>query len=125
MKPMNHFGCVVTKDERYVIIMADLGDNKDFDDMAVLDLKQIKVFECDMIFPHNRICRAVIMEDKDGNELLFHGFVNREMKKYDVDIPDELFLLILCWYSNEFVHVVSEYGKHWNINVDKIINSIK
>ena len=124
---MNNFGCVITKDERYIICCAGLNDEDDppsYKDIIVLDLNIMKFLSVDMKFPHNRIGRAIIMDDNERNDLLTHGFIRREVMKYNVDIPFEIIELLCNWHVDEYMHVVNEEGKHWKINVDDIMQRL-
>ena len=123
---MNNFGCVITKDERYIICCAGLNDGEgpSYKDIFVVDLQLMKIFQVDMKFPHNRICRAIIMSDDEKNDLLSHGFIRHEIKKHGIDIPFEIIELLCIWNSIEYLHVMNEQGKHWKINVDDVINRI-
>lgn len=121
---MNNFGCVLTTDNRYVIIMAGLGMDKNYDDIHVLDLNVMNIFAVDLKFPFDRICIAIIMEKKVENEFLVQGFVRNEMKEYGMDIPMELINFMCKWYCIEYLHVINEEMKQWKVNVDFIINAM-
>ena len=125
---MNNFGCVITRNERYIICSAGLGDSDvdapSYKDIFVLDLNLMKIFECDIGFPFNRICRAIIMDQYEEDELLIYGFVRYETIKYNIDIPVEIMKLLVSWYCIEYMHVINEEGRHWKIDIAHIINSI-
>ena len=74
----------------------------------------------------NQRCRAIIMENKQENDLLVHGFVRNKMEKYNINIPFALIGLFAIWNLTEYVHVIgSVYEHHCKINVDKIIKECK
>ena len=64
---LNYIGCVITYDERYIICTGGVGDEGSYaegshhKDLFVLDLKVMKVFECDLRLPFEGISRAIIM----------------------------------------------------------------
>ena len=62
------------------------------------------------------------MENKQENELLIHGFVEKKMKKYNINIPFALIGLIAIWHSIEYLHVINIAGYHYKIHIDKIVN---
>ena len=66
--------------------------------------------------PFKGYCKAIVMENKNENELLIN--------EYNMSIPVALIGLIEIWHSFEYVHVIKyDDGCHWKINVDKIMKS--
>ena len=74
-----------------------------------------------MRLPFEGKCYAIMMENKQENDLFVHGFVRKEMETYNMNIPFALISLIAIWHPMECIHVISEYGKHWKVNVDHIL----
>ena len=129
---MNYFGCVITMDEQYIIILGgftmECGATWD-DKIWVLSLKSMSFRECKIKLPFIGKCAAIIMQNKNENDLLVHGWIRKDINKYNMNIPFALISLIAIWHSTEYVHVLNanlkENGAHWKINVDKIIDMKK
>ena len=121
-RKMFGFGYVITKDERYVIIMGGNKENMQLTDaIYILDLRVMKFCKCKIRLPFEGCCRAVIMGNETKNDLLVHGFVKNEMNKYRMNIPFALISLIAIWHLTEYIYVVDyEYGTHWKVSVDEI-----
>ena len=124
---LKHFGCVITKDQEYIIILGGYyakggGGISANDQIFVLSMNCMKFRESQIRLPFEGSCKAFIMENKQENELLVHGFVKKEMKKYDINIPFALISFIVIWHSIEYVHVINIDGYHWKINIDKIFD---
>ena len=74
---MNNFGCVLTKNERYVITMAGISIGaKDYDDIHVLDLHTMKTFGSDLKCPFD----GCSVECKSRNNVKQH-FCDKHMPK--------------------------------------------
>ena len=122
---MARFGHVITKEQQYVII---LGGHKHFDlvegreDLIyIFNLESMEIVQSEIRLPGRMDCDAVIMENKEENDLLVHGFIRKEINKFNMNIPFALISLIGIWHSIEYIHVISKRGrKHWKINIDRL-----
>ena len=125
-RKMYGFGCVMTKCQRYIIFLGGEDHSLYYDGIFILEPATMQFIKSKIKLPCQKGCRAIIMEDKHNNDLLVHGFVKKEINKYNMNIPFALIGLIGVWHSMEYVHVIgadhSETG-HWKINVDKIIET--
>ena len=118
------FGCVITKCQKYIIIMGGSEVKQDFGNIFVLELKTMKFSESVIKLPFENICKAIIMENKEENDLLVHGWIKREVNLLVVNIPYALISLCCIWHSIEYVHVIDIHPNHWRINVDKILKGL-
>eukprot|EP01084_Bolivina_argentea_P092566 166521_1 len=152
-KEMEKFGCVITKDERYVIILGgssgeqineewDALEYIDSQNIYVFDLYELKLSKSKVMMPFiidwetfecakDRICimteryLSILMENVLENSLLVHGFVKQSVELYYLNIPLGLINMICFYHTIEYIYVInSDDGSHWKINVDKIIETI-
>ena len=122
---MRDFGCVITKDQRYIFILGGLTQESDMNEIFVLDLTTMSVTKSEKTLPFRGECKAIIMENKEENELLVDGYVKKEMTQNRLNIPYALIKLISIWYSTEYIHVFDNshlVGRHWKMLIDEIIN---
>ena len=88
---MNGFGCVLIKNEQYIIIMGGRQHNfhYEYDDrIFIFDLRTWKFSESKTKLPFRGVfCKAVVMENKQENDLCVHGFIREAMDKYNIKIP--------------------------------------
>ena len=125
-KKINYFGHVITKDQRYIIILGGLDTTIVCNEIFIFDLKTQKFIKSKIKLPFSGFCNAIIMENKEENNLLVNGFVRKAMNRFNMNIPFALIKLITIRHSIEYVHVMSDYPKrHWEINVDKIFKETK
>ena len=123
---MYDFGCAITKCQRYIIVLGgEPGEDYGYrgcNEIFILKPATMQFIKSTIKLPFHGGCRAIIMEDKNKNDLLVHGFVKNEVNKYNMNIPFALIGLIGVWHSIEYIHVISKInGSHWKINVDAII----
>ena len=122
-RKMRSFGYIITKDQQYIIIMGGRCKIEQIDEIYVFNLKSMKFIQSKIKLPFKGECSAVIMEDKQENDLLVHGFIRKGMNKYKINIPFALISLIVARHSTEYIYVMNEgFDKHWKINVDKLFN---
>ena len=123
---MNRFGYVMTKDERYVIIMGGNTDKWPQKDnmIFIADLDERVLRKSEMTLPFEGECEAILMGNKEENDLLVHGFVKNVMKLngngYQMNVPFALISLIAVWHSVEYIHVI-QYSSHVKIKLDMIL----
>eukprot|EP01084_Bolivina_argentea_P257531 433912_1 len=118
-KNMN-FGCVVTKKEKYIII---LGGNINDTDIYYMNLKTKEFKKSTIKCPsYGGKCSAIIVSNiKKENELLLCGYIKCFCNKNDNESPKELIKLILMFYEIQYIHYNSSHN-HSKICVDDIIN---
>lgn len=110
--------CVITADERFVIIFTRR--------IQIIDLYKMCLRKTDIRPPNNKSTnKAVIRNDKYLQNIITFGFV-RNCWKYPafkgIDLlPVYLTKIIEKYYHYEVVHVLIEGGSHWTISVDRII----
>ena len=132
---ITEFGHVITKDERFIIIMGGYGGIKEYyqDTIFILDLYTMQFSKSDIRLPFAQECEAIIMESKDENNLLVHGYIRKETEKFNnLFIPFALISLLSIWHSIEYLHIMNstgcfrdhEIGEHWEINLNKILDSV-
>ena len=115
------FIVVITKDEKYAIIMGGHDAWHKSNRIFMFDLDTMSFIESRTKLPFRGECKAVLMSNDEENDLLIHGFIRREKNTYNMIIPSELIHLIGIRYSNEWVHVISRSkGYHWKLNVDTL-----
>ena len=134
---LNLFGSVITKDQQYIIILGgyanidaridsnDLGvrRDEDFNHILILELRTMRFRESAIKLPFSGVTKAIIMNKKEENELLIHGYVKQNMNKFNTTMPFVLIKMMTIWHVTEFIHVINIQKKHWKINIDKIFES--
>lgn len=133
---MGRFGCVLTKEQRYILIIGGNIYEKLYGNLChytsrsifIFDLQKNEMFESSTRLPFcvEPICNAIIMEDKTQNQLLVHGFIKNKMKEFDLNIPFALVQIFEIWHAIEYVHVILNDAlskmHHWRINIDHIFS---
>ena len=122
------FGCVVSMDERYVILFGikDLAEQGGTGAIYVFDIERMKFNKSNIVCPQNYTdYHAVLMGNAIKDELLVHGWLKSEINKYEIFLPQDMMKLIVRWSSIEWVHLLSKAQGHWKIPVDEIIRSIQ
>ena len=116
LRRLRSFCVAATKNEQYLVIFYDL-------DIFVLDMKLMTVCTSKVKLPYVVDVSAVIMDYKTDTDLLVHGFVRNEMKKYTLNIPFALISLIGIKSLIEYAHIITKdrYHKHYEMNIDKIL----
>ena len=134
-RKMYGFGCVMTKCQRYIIILGEehevrSGRYHDYwlrQEIFIFEPATMQFIKSKIKLPFGSGCKAIIMDDKHKNDLLVHGFVKKSINKYNMNIPFALISLIGVWHSMEYIHVIeacnSKNPRHWKINVDEIIKT--
>ena len=122
------FGCVITKDQRHVIIMGGKATDDDghqymcMENIFILDVMKMTIGESKITLPFNR-CKAIIMENKIENELLVNGFIRKETDLGKMNIPIAIISLCAGFHVVEYIHILHYNGGHWKINVKKILDN--
>ena len=128
-RAMKNFGCILTSNQRFLIIFG--GSSKDesqgsmeLDDIWILDFQALddKWKKSDIKCPKKGAYYAVLMGSQDNNELLVHGYIRTQMKKLELFLPDEILNLISLWYADEVVHLIHRHvPAHWTMNINDIL----
>eukprot|EP01084_Bolivina_argentea_P103189 184861_1 len=141
-KPLNKFGIISTNNDNFMIIFGGcIGFKYDGTDVICGDLNDhfsSDIYVCDIskkLFIKSTIkCPfatpyyAMIVEDKNKDELLTFGFVNEFFRSKNgcnlQKLPFYIVKLIKQWVCNEMIHLLS--GKyHWKIALDEILKSTR
>ena len=135
-EPARYFGCVVTDDERYMIILGGrVQGYMTSDRIYILDLNLMVFRKCHVELPVTTICGAVVVaDDKYKNECVVCGFL-RNIIGVDDDSyfpSDDIVGLIMKWCLNEWIHVIGPSSRfeecesnHWKIKVSDILSGNK
>ncbi len=121
---MQSFGYILTKNERYVIIFGGIAeDSSDLSGIYFLDLKDLKWYQCQQQLPLAGMCYAASYSEKE-DDLLVYGYIREFMKKMEMNIPMDIYQLVLNKYKREFVHILSRHGaNHQKIEIQHILNT--
>ena len=112
------FGFVVTKDGKYIIIVA--GSNKG--DTFVIDLDDYSSKKCKIAAPVSSWRYACLVSNHAMIELLTNGYIRQNYKQGYFMV--ELIKMITDFNSKEDLHCInfSEQG-HWRIDASAILNN--
>eukprot|EP01084_Bolivina_argentea_P091570 164827_1 len=136
-KPLKFVKCVLTNDEKYIIIMGGRTINSDLNkDIFVMNtmkmsIKKSKItlkdemFQSTFLIPAENDLHINILSNKTIDELLSHGFIRNtwEEKHFEniMYIPYYLIQIITQYYNNEYLHVMECKAKRWKIKLDDIL----
>ena len=121
------FGCILTRDERYVILFGikDL-QKSGIGAIYVFDVEKINFKESPINCPQMYIdYHAVLMGNIMEDELLVFGWLKTDCSECNIYLPIEMMNLIVRWTSIEWVHLLSKAQGHWKIPVKQIIESVQ
>ena len=122
-KQLSEFGCVITNDERFILIFGgyDENDIDDSDEIFIMNLDTMEIKKSDVKCPMGGRFRAAYCYDRgEKMDILIAGYVG----KYGVDgyIPKEIMKMMEMFCCQDYVHLVEkDSSKHWRINVDEIL----
>ena len=109
---------VVTKDERYIIIV-------DFLSFFILDLMTMVWSRSKIKQPKKGVSMAIVIDNKTEDELLVNGFIRKYMNLYNINIPVAIIGICACFHAIEYIHGTNEFGDHWKIRVNEILQKAK
>ena len=67
---MISFGHIITKEQKYIIIMGGACNNQESDKIQIFNLKSMKFIQSKIRLSFEGECGSVIMENKQENDLL-------------------------------------------------------
>ena len=67
---------------------------------------------------------AIIMNHVFDNKLLINNYIKNIIFETGLNIPIEIYKIILLWCSIEIIYVLYLRNSLWKIGVDDILNSI-
>ena len=125
-KPLKQFGCVLTVDERYIIVIGGT-DQADVcsDAVYIVDLKIMSVRQSDVLCPRYSILNACLYVDP-REKLGAEGFVRECAAEMELYIPGDLSKMVGQWFAVQDIHLLvyhSDRGEdvHWRINVAAVM----
>ena len=60
------------------------------------------------------------------NDLIVYGYIRYITTKFSINIPIDIYKLILLWCTDEYVHVINRYGTvHLGCNVNDIFENLE
>eukprot|EP01084_Bolivina_argentea_P278623 476060_1 len=123
---MNTFGCIMTMNQKYGIILGGITDisTSTTKNIHIIDLEAMELVLSKIQCPKAALYNAVLMETEDmRNILLINGYVKSICKANNIVIPDDIIKIIHRWYKTGYVHLISLKGIHWKMSVANILKS--
>eukprot|EP01084_Bolivina_argentea_P034634 64122_1 len=118
---------VVTRDDKYIILLGGTARGSMCDSIYVLDVEKVKLFECSIKCPVSNVVQTAILNDYKMEELISFGFVrdNWKNKQYKNILfpPFYLIKLIQSYYWKDEIHLFWTMF-HWKIRIDDVLNNI-
>eukprot|EP01084_Bolivina_argentea_P166652 289297_1 len=124
--PLRHFGCVITQNERYVIIFGGITNlSKKVDDIYMLNTNTMCFSKSKLKCVMKGHCKAVIpdyytLKDK----ICVFGYIRTTWKAKQFNdvqyLPHYLIELMKKFYINDCIHLIHQGGHHNKIKVDAI-----
>ena len=102
------FASVVSKHEDYVILF---GGEDSFGirikNIFILDLTFMKFYSSKIkLTSHSELCRAISMNNDQRDTVLMSAFIRDLSRKYDINIPSELFSLFHSYFETETIYLI-------------------
>ena len=122
-----NFGCVSTKNDRYVILLGGYGNDQS---IYIYDVKH-NVFKKSKIKCQQRgEFNALITNDMDRNNLLTFGYINNCYKLDNFSnvqlLPLYLIKIVAKYAFNQQIYLMSIHnGSRFKFNVDHILNNME
>ena len=122
---VHRFGCVKTKDEKYVILLGGYHDSETIDTIQVLDIDKMKFGISKIKCPGQGSFQAVnTMEE--ANETLITGYIRIILSEYEIIIPDDIINFIIELMKIENIHLMGDANSsHWKIELQTILENIE
>lgn len=119
---VHRFGCVKTKDEKYVVLMGGYNNSERINKIQVFDVDKTKFGISKIKCPKNGSFQAVnTLEDAD--EILIAGYVRIVLNEYEMIMPDDIIHFIIDLMRIERVHLMEDANSsHWKIDVQCIVD---
>ena len=131
---VHNFGCVMTRDERYVVIFGgtQLPEGCVYDGILVMDLRTFKVRKSKIKCPMEGDVYACLMIDELRMDLILNGMIRKcfgdNLKDDGKRMNDECFVtkdvidVMKMYYCIENVHLFDRKGVgHWRMQIDHIL----
>ena len=127
-RPMNSFGYVVTKDERYLIVFGGRATPPFIDDenmeapIHVLDIEESKWYLSDIKCPSESMMEGIIMGDLGRDTILVYGYLRAYKGTF---LPDVIMEMVVIFFALECVHLIDTYkGSHYNMSLRNILSQM-
>eukprot|EP01083_Nonionella_stella_P073114 197459_1 len=121
---MDSFGCILTVDQRYVIICGGFADRDWIKTIYVLDLSTMQFYESGVKCPQRGEYHGVLMDNKD--KLIATGCLRMWQQKDDLALPLDLMELMIQYYVEcYYLYLLNRgSGKHFRIDVNCILRCL-
>ena len=123
-----HFGYVLTPDERYIIAFGGSQNSEYYDDIYIWDLKMMIFKRSEQKCPEINEYRACIMVDKMVDDVVVYGYMRRYIDSDMRHLPQDIIAIMLQWCQDSFVHLIAgfsaingDFNKHWKIQLSKLL----
>ena len=123
-------GMVTVSNGRYLLCFGGVSDANASRQIVIYDLKEQKARESKSVCPLRAGYHAVVLSNKEADELFVFGFIRRSFKvaeSRDIPMmPSHFIRFIAKWYCIEQVYLVAkdkEQCNHWRLSVDDIITA--
>jgi len=120
-KRMVGFGCVVILNKEYVALFGGGNDVDAYDDIFIFSV-QDKTFKKSKIkCPFACNFRAFAFNDRKKDELTTFGYMRDKWKQCEMNNhyfpPQYLIRIIYAYYWHEFVHLFTNFGDHYSMDI--------
>ena len=106
---LDSFGCIMTKDEKYVITFGGCDDygNK-VADIYIFDMDEMTARKSSIICPKASTYHAILMNDDSEHIMIVYGYIRWSLKEFDGinTFPShDIINLIVKWYGEEMIYL--------------------
>lgn len=118
---IHKFGCVMTKDEQYVIMFGgnQLPYGCDYDGILIMNVNDYSVRQSKIRCPIEGSLYACLTVDYITVDLVIYGFVLREFRDF---LSNDIIAIMKLYYCVENVHLFDRNGDgHWKMRIDRIL----
>ena len=123
------FGCIMTDDERYMIIFGGYEYEYTKDEIYIFDMDKMTVRESDVVCPEEGSYNAILMNDHERTSIIVNGYIRCMVNQIDgIEFPnDDIITLINKWLSNyhEMVYLIErgwrKRNRMWKLPLSTIL----
>ena len=131
---------ILTRDEKYIIIFYNWievdSDSSDSDSgcdpiyhsrIDIFDIQNKKMIMSDVKLPWNYSGELHVfkVDDFGKSSVVINGYLRQCWKEKDLqEFPIEIIAIVITFYSQEYVHIIKQYGgEHWKIPLYDILSN--
>ena len=97
------FGCIMTNDERYIIIFGGIENSNVSDGIYIFDMMEMSVRKSNIKCPQPGTYYAISMDDNTRSNIIVTGYIRLIIKQF---ASDDVMSLMTQWFAEEMVYLI-------------------